>query len=273
MRVLIVDDEPLARDRLARLLGEEPGVEVVGECANGREAVEAVRAESPDIVFLDVQMPELDGFGALAELGAARMPTVVFVSAYDQYAIRAFEVHALDYLLKPFDPDRFREAFRRAREQVVLRSAVRESGRLASLLAQLAEDHRLPASVGTAGGASAAPAAPPAPRARYLERMMVKSDGRIYFVKVAEVDWIEAAGNYVRVHVGRVAHLVRETMSAVESSLDPSLFARIHRGTIVNLDRIKEMQPWFGGDQIVILKDGQKLKLSRSYRGRLESRL
>ena len=180
MRVLIVDDEPLARDRLARLLGEEPGVEIVAECANGREAVDAVLAESPDIVFLDVQMPELDGFGVLAELGAARMPTVVFVSAYDQYAIRAFEVHALDYLLKPFDPDRFRVAYRRAREQVVLRSAVRESGRLAALLAQLAGDQRIPA----AAVAGAAPTTPgPAPRGgRYLERMMVESDGRIYFV-------------------------------------------------------------------------------------------
>jgi len=270
LRVLVVDDERLARQRLRRLLRDE-GVDVVAECSDGREAVAALREHVPDLVFLDVQMPELDGFGVLAEVGPERMPAVVFVTAYDQYAVRAFEVNALDYLLKPFDADRFRKAFRRARATLERDRAADQQARLAALLDRLA--------AGVAGAGGGVPAAPvpalaagaagppnvPAP-ARYLARLLIKSGGRVFFVRTAEIDWIEAAGNYLRLHVGREAHLLRETMATLEARLDPSQFLRIHRSTIVRTDCIREMQPWFSGEYVIILRDGTRLKLSRSYR-------
>ena len=261
LSVLIVDDEEIARRRIARLLSEEPDVEIVGECADGQKAVETIRDSAPDVLFLDVQMPGLDGFGVLRQLEGARLPVTIFVTAYEQYALRAFEVFALDYLLKPFDTDRFRAAFRRAREHVERESSAQRSERLVKLLERLSEDQRqLEERVGrTKGG--------------YLDRLMVKSGGRVFFVKVDEIDWIEAAGNYVRLHVGKDALLVRESMSAMEEKLDPAQFARMHRSTIVNLDRIKEMQPWFTGEYTVILRDGTQLKLSRWYRDKLEERM
>jgi two-component system LytT family response regulator len=261
LKVLVVDDEPLARRRILRLLRSEPGIEVVRECANGHEAVAAIESHRPDIVFLDVQMPELDGFGVLSAVGPERMPAVIFVTAYDQYAIRAFEVHALDYLLKPFDADRFRAALQRGRSHVERTAQNNQSERFLALLEHLsAEQRELEQRVSRSTG-------------RYLDRLMIKSGGRMFFAKVSEIDWIEAAGNYVRLHFGREAHLIRETMSSLEAKLDPSQFLRIHRSTIVNLDRVKEMQPWFSGEYTVILRDGTQLRLSRGYRDKLEERL
>jgi two-component system, LytTR family, response regulator len=258
--VLVVDDEALARKRIRRLLSEEKDVRVVGECADGREAIEAIRKNAPDLVFLDVQMPELDGFGVLEALAAEQMPVLIFVTAYDQYALRAFEYHALDYLLKPFDAERFRTAFRRARA-LLAREQPPQQDRLVALLEQItSEQKQLEKLVERAAG-------------RYLDRLMVKTGGRVFFVKVSEIDWLEAAGNYIRLHVGRDSHLVRETMTSIETKLDPARFVRIHRSTIVNLDRVKEMQPWFSGEYMVILYTGEQLKLSRGYRDVLEARM
>ena len=278
LRVMVVDDERLARQRLRRLL-REVGVDAVSECADGREAVAALREQPPDLLFLDVQMPELDGFGVLAEVGAERMPPVVFVTAFDQYAVRAFEVNALDYLLKPFDAERFRKAFGKARDALERESATRQGERLAALLARIAESGAAdallarmaesaataaPAAGETGGAAAAAPGAPPAER--FLERLLVKNEGRVSFVKTAEIDWIEASGNYLRLHVGREVHMIRETMGTLEAKLDPRQFLRVHRSTIVRTDCIREMQPWFSGEYVIILRDGTRLKLSRSYR-------
>jgi two-component system, LytTR family, response regulator len=248
LRVLIVDDEELARQRLQRLLAREDDVEVVGEASDGVQAVESIRALAPDLVFLDVQMPEVDGFGVLERLRPQRPPAVVFVTAHDDYALRAFEVHAVDYLRKPFDAMRFKEAFARARDRLAGAEVEERARKLDALLAQVE-------------------AQPP----RSRERLMVRSDGRLYFVRIDDIDWIEAAGNYVKLHVGRDTHLMRETMAGIEKLLDPSRFLRIHRSAIVNLDRVREMQPWFSGEYTVILRDGTQLRLSRVYRDRLET--
>jgi two-component system LytT family response regulator len=247
IQVLIVDDEPLARKRIRRLLQGEREIEILGECANGREAVAAIQRQAPDILFLDVQMPELDGFGVLEAVGAETIPAVVFVTAYDQYALRAFEVHALDYLLKPFDQERFQVALQQARRQLQRQSTGELSQRLSALLAHLGSGR--------------------------VDRLLVKAEGRVFFIKVDEIDWIEAAGNYVRVHVGNESHLLRETMHAMEAKLDPNQFLRMHRSTIVNVDRIKELQPWFNGEYVVILRDGTQLRLSRGYRERFDQYL
>jgi two-component system LytT family response regulator len=270
LRTLIVDDERFARQRLRRLLEREDDVEVVGECESGREAVEAIERERPDLVLLDVQMPALDGFGVLRSLDPERMPLVVFVTAFDEHALRAFDVHALDYLLKPVDPDRFRVALGRAKSQHGQASVADRHARLLALLG---------ATAAVADGAEDAPApAPEMPDAwgsarAPLERLLLKHEGRMYFVKAEDIDWIEAYGNYARLHVGPRTHLLRETMSHLESRLDPARFARIHRSTIVNLDRVKEMEAWFSGEYIVRLADGTQLKLSRWYRDRLERRM
>ena len=278
MKVLIVDDEPIARRRVRRLLRMEDDVEVVGECSSGNEAVAAIRAQSPDLVFLDVQMPDLDGFGVVAALGGESLPSIVFITAYDEYAVRAFDVHAMDYLLKPFDPERFRAAFQRARLHMEQRHSADAGRKITALLEQVLGDVKagaiIAASAANGNGGGVAVAAPPAPaRVRYLDRLMVKHDGRVFFVKVSDVDWFEASGNYVRVYVGRATHLIRETMHGIEAQLEPNEFARIHRAVIVNLDRIRELQPWFAGDYIVILNDGRQLKLSRTYREALQSRM
>jgi two-component system LytT family response regulator len=280
MRVLIVDDEPIARRRISRLLKLEDDVEVVDEVGSGTDAVTAIREMHPDLVFLDVQMPDKDGFAVVNELGTDPMPAIVFVTAYNEYAVKAFDVNAIDYILKPFDPERFRSAFARARTHLEQKSSAEAGRRIKALLEEVLGEDRATALAASAanGGAGGnggarglAPAAPA--RARHLDRLMVKHDGRVYFVKVSDVDWFEAAGNYVRVHVGRVSHLIRETMHGIESQLDPNQFARIHRAVIVNLDRIRELQPWFAGDYIVILRDGRQLKLSRTYREALQARM
>jgi two-component system, LytTR family, response regulator len=273
MRVLIVDDEPIARRRISRLLKLEDDVEVVDEVGSGRDAVTAIRDARPDLVFLDVQMPDIDGFGVVKELADETLPAIIFVTAYNEYAVKAFDVNAVDYILKPFDPERFRSAFARARTHLEQKSSAEAGRRIKALLEEVLGEERAQAlAAGNGNGhTKTAPAAPV--RTRHLDRLMVKHDGRVYFVKVSDVDWFEAAGNYVRVHVGRVSHLIRETMHGIESQLDPNQFARIHRAVIVNLDRIRELQPWFAGDYIVILRDGRQLKLSRTYREALQARM
>jgi two-component system LytT family response regulator len=251
--VLVADDEPLARRRLIRLLRAEPGIEVVAECKGGRDAVEQILAHAPDLVFLDIQMPDLDGFGVIAEVGAQRMPAVVFVTAYDQYALRAFEVHAFDYLLKPFEGERFHAALGRVRSFL---SARRREGypgeeQLRRLLAEV---------LGRDGEAPAKPASP------FFERVAVKSDGGTRILQIADVDWFETDGNYVRVHVGKNTYLIRSTANRLQEELDPARFARIHRRYLVNVDRVVGLEPWFGGDAVVLLRDGTKLRLSRNFR-------
>jgi two-component system LytT family response regulator len=257
IRVLIVEDEPLARSRLSRLLRERPDFEVVGECGNGLEAVEALRTLSPDLLLLDVQMPEMDGLEVLEVVGPKHIPAVIFVTAYDQYALRAFEVHALDYLLKPFDDERFERALQHARELI-------QRGRIEALSQQLfalARDLRST----TGPAAERVPVDGPA----YLERLAIKSGDRVSLIKTSEIDWIEGAGVYVRLHVGKKSHLLRETLSNLEEQLDPDQFVRIHRSTIVNVERVRELKSYFHGEYIVYLQDGTQLKLSRSYREKL----
>jgi len=249
IRVLLVDDEPLAREMLREMLQSDPQVEIVGESCNGREALEAIRSEAPDLIFLDVQMPEVGGFDVLASLDKDKLPHVIFVTAYDQYAVRAFEVQALDYLLKPFDQERFDLSWQRAKTQL---SRDRNSGtdqRILTLLEELKAGNR------------------------YLERLVIKAGGRIYFIDTAEIDWIEAEGNYVSVHSAKKSHLLRETISSLESQLDPKKFVRIHRSSIVRLDFIQELQPWFHGEYRVILNDGTQLTLSRNHRDKLQEAL
>ena len=245
IRTLIVDDESLARDRLRQLLEHEPEIEIIGECADGCAAVAAIRRDSPDLVFLDIQMPELDGFGVLASIPADQVPAVVFVTAHDKFALRAFEVHAVDYLLKPFDRERFQLALQRALGQV----RNRESNALTTQLSALLAEWK--------GGAKS------------IERLAVKSAGRVVFVKTDEIDWIEAAHNYVELHVGKEVHLVRQTFEAIEARLSPAKFVRISRSVIVNTERIKELQPLFHGEYAVLLQDGTQLTLSRRYRDKL----
>jgi two-component system LytT family response regulator len=246
IRTFIVDDETPARRRIRRLLAAESDVEIIGESGDPREAVGFIQERNPDLVFLDVQMPGLDGFGVLESLPPNSAPAVIFVTAFDQYAMRAFEVRALDYLLKPIDRARFRKALDRARAQIRQEDATTTlDHRLTTLLDNL--DHK--------------------PRQR--DRLLVKSAGRIMFLRSEEIDWVEAADNYVRLHVGPDSHLLRETLGSFETRLDSSKFMRIHRSTVVNVDRMKELQPWFHGDYIVILQDGTRLNLSRTYRDRV----
>jgi two-component system, LytTR family, response regulator len=245
IKTLIVDDEPIARERVRRMVREESDIEVIGECGNGAEAAIFINENKLDLVFLDIQMPEMNGFEVLKSIEPNKTPAIIFVTAYDQYAIRAFDVHAIDYLLKPFNRQRFQHSVERAREQIEQSRGGKMDERLALLLADLKTSKK------------------------YLERLVVKSVGRIFFLKTTEVDWIEAAGNYAKLHVGRESHLIRETMNGLEAKLNPDVFLRIHRSTVVNIDRIKELHPLFSGDYTVMLKNGVELTLSRNYRDRL----
>lgn len=274
IRVLIVDDEPIARRRMRRLLRLEEDVDVVEEVGSGREAIDVINRERPDLVLLDVQMPDIDGFGVVEALGVEHMPPTIFVTAYNEYAVRAFDVHAIDYLLKPFDPDRFKAAFQRARSHLEQVSSAEQGRKIRALLEQVLGEGAT-ASIGgpSMNGGGGGGIAVQTVRHRYVDRLMVKHDGRVFFVKASDVDWFEAAGNYVRIHTGKVSHLIRETMQRIETQLDPAMFVRIHRAVIVNLDRIRELQPWFAGDYVVILRDGRQLKLSRTYREHLHTRM
>ncbi len=246
IRTVIVDDEPLARRGIRAHLKEERDVEIIAECSNGREAVHVIKEQAPDLVFLDVQMPELDGFGVLEALNVEPLPSIIFVTAYDKYALRAFEVHALDYLLKPFDTERFTRAMERARGQIERRSISDLSHRLQSLIDDLRTNQK------------------------YAERLVIKTAGRIFFLGVEEIDWVEAADNYVRLHVGSDKHLLRETMNSLESRLDPAQFLRIQRSTMINVRRIKELHPLFKGEYEIVLRDGTRLASGRGYRDRLQ---
>jgi two-component system LytT family response regulator len=259
LRVVVVDDEPLARSGMCGLLARDPELTVVAQCADGGEAVAAIAGLKPDLVLLDVQMPEMDGFEVLREVGPARMPVVVFVTAFDRFALRAFDVAAVDYLLKPFDDERFDLAIARAKHAV--RNA--EAGELGRRLMRLVERQGEPAP------AADAPAEP----TRHATRLVVKSAGRTVFVRVEDVDWIEADDYYARLHVGEKTHLLRETMGSLEARLEPTRFFRVHRSAIVNLDRVREVQFLFGGEHVVILHDGTRLKLSRSRLEKLEAML
>ena len=249
MKILVVDDEPLARQRVLRLLRDELRVEEITEAENGLEAVQAIHASRPDVVLLDVQMPGLDGFGVVEAIGPGNMPVTIFVTAFDEFAVKAFDAHALDYLLKPFDPARLRHALARARGQLALRRQDDLEQRLTALLGQVQ------------------------PASRYLERFIVRNGQRLTFVGVDAVDWIGAEGNYSALHVRRQIHLIRDSLGGLERKLDPRRFLRIHRSTIVNLDAVAAVESIVRGEYVVVLRDGTKLNSSGSYRERLEGTL
>jgi two-component system, LytTR family, response regulator len=257
MRVaaIVVDDEAVERRRMTRLLGEREDVDVVAECAGGQEALEAIAKQQPALVLLDVQMPDIDGFEVCRRIEAFPLPAIVFVTAYDQHALRAFEVAATDYLLKPYESDRFHQAVDRAVAQIGQRDVTSTEEHIRRLLRAVVGDERATDDIITAD-------APEIPR----EQIAVKNQGRTQFLKLEEVDWIESDGNYLRIHSGQRSHLIRGTISSWTERLNKQQFIRIHRRFLVNVDRIKEVQPWFAGDCIVFLRDGTKLRLSRTYR-------
>ena len=256
IKTLIVDDEPLARQTIRELLFDDPEIEVIGECNSGLEAVNFIRQQSPDLLFLDIQMPGMNGFEALAKIEYERIPAIIFVTAFDQYALKAFDVHALDYLLKPFTDKRFKESLRQAKTNVELR----EINRLSQSLLALLNDR--------AGGETA-----PVKRKSFLTRFMIRAGGRVTFLKTADVDWIAADDYYIKLHVAGKSHLLRLSMNELEEKLDPKTFLRIHRSTIVNLERVKELHQNPNGEYVAVLKDGTELKLSRNRRERLEQLL
>jgi two-component system LytT family response regulator len=255
IRALIVDDEPIARRGIRANLKAERDVEIVGECANGREAVAAIEREKPDLIFLDIQMPVLDGFGVVEAVGAENLPAVVFVTAFDEHAIRAFEINALDYLLKPVDPERFQKTLNRVRTQIKNSQTGELSRKISALLENTENSFSRPE------------------RAAYLERIAVKGMGRITFLTADEISWISSDGNYVKIHAAGKTHLLRETMDAMERRLDPQKFLRVRRSAIVRIEKIKELQPLFNGEFVVILNDGARLTSSRRYRQNLDALL
>ncbi len=248
IRVLLSDDETLARERLRSLLEEETDLEIVAECGDGKSAISTIQREEPDLVFLDIQMPEVDGFGVVQELRDA-MPLTIFVTAYDRYAMKAFEVHALDYLLKPVGKERLTGAVDRARRQLQRPPDGTFQRRVLELLGDMEARQQAP------------------------ERIVIKSDGEIVCLKPNEIDWAESAGNYVCLHVGGATHILRETITALESRLGPRQFMRVHRSTLVNVDRIKTLKPSLYGDYSILLRDGTKLTLSRGFRESVLKRL
>jgi two-component system LytT family response regulator len=245
-RAVIVDDEPLPRERIATLLAGHPEVEIVAECSDGAEAVRVLAEAKPDLVFLDIQMPELDGFEVLEALNG-ELPAVIFVTAFDEYAVRAFEVSAIDYLLKPIDPARFERALSRALERM---QGNPESGESLQAFLTQWRAHR-----------------------GYSARFVVRAQGKLIFVRPQDIDWVDAAGNYVRLHTDGRTHLIRETMKSIEARLDPEVFVRVHRSAIVNLDRVVSLEPYFHGEYVVRMRDGSKLTSSRSHSPRLRALL
>ncbi|NGP77047.1 response regulator transcription factor [Balneolaceae bacterium YR4-1] len=246
IRTVIVDDEPLARKRLESLLKEDKEIELLESCANGQEAIETIEKERPDLVFLDIQMPEINGFEVLQGIDQDKVPLVVFVTAYDEYAIKAFDVHALDYIMKPFKRERFYESLDRAKKALKQDDKAKMSGKIEDLLEYLDES----------GGPQS--------------RILVKSSGRYFFLKATDIDWIESSGNYVRIHSGGKNYLIRETMKNMEKKLDSDTFFRIHRSTIINVEKVKELEQWFHGDYQVIMYNDHKLTMSRNYKEILE---
>jgi two-component system LytT family response regulator len=243
IRALIVDDEPFSRLKIRDFLGQEADIDIVGEAGDGSEAVRIIRKQKPDLVFLDVQMPELDGFGVVEAVGLENMPYVIFATAYDQYALRAFEIHALDYLLKPFDRERFHEALEHARKYIGMARTNEEfKDRIKNLLLEIQSE------------------------TPFLKRFLIQTKKRIYFLRAEEVERIESAGNYVTLHAESGGHLLRETLTDLEHKLAPQTFVRANRSNIINLEFIKEIQPYFHGEYIVVLKSDQKVVLSRNYR-------
>lgn len=243
IRTLIIDDVPLARDRLKRCLAPDPSIEIVGECENGEKAVADIRSLAPDLIFLDVQMPELDGFGVLEALKKERMPAVIFVTAYNEYAIQAFEVNALDYLLKPVDCERLNKAVERAKNRL---AQLNRDDHFDSRVRAMLEDIKT--------------------GSKFIKRLTIKLTGRTILLPVDEIDWIETHGNYLKVYAGRESHLIRGTMQSLETKLNPEKFVRVHRTVIVNVEKIKEIYPRSNGDQDLILQNGRQLMLSRNYR-------
>lgn len=248
IRTLIVDDEPLARQGLHLLARDEPDLDIIGECESGPDALVAIDRDPPALIFLDVQMPEMDGFEMLAKLPRDRLPLVIFTTAYNQHAVRAFEAHALDYLLKPINPARFRESVARARAHLGNQEASAAARGLLDLLA---------------AQQGARPTCPVEP---LLTRLTIKSNDKVVVVKATDIDSIESAGNYVAVTVGKESHILRETLNMLESQLDPEKFFRISRSAIVNLDRVKELQPMFKGEHVIVLHNGKRLAMTRGLR-------
>ncbi|HEX7251411.1 MAG TPA: LytTR family DNA-binding domain-containing protein [Thermoanaerobaculia bacterium] len=244
IRTVIVDDEPLAREWIRQNLSAEEGFEIVAECEDGFKAVSVIAQTKPDLLILDIQMPGLDGFGVLRMLEGDPPPAVVFVTAFDRYAVSAFEVHAVDYLLKPVSPERLKEALERSKVALQKRSSEDTAAQLLALLKEVR---------------------------RYPDWLLIKTDGRSHFVRVRDIDWIESKRNNVLLHVGSASYLYHDTTTGIEGKLDPSRFLRIHRSTIVNIERIKELHPWFNGDYSVTLKDGSKLTMSNSYKQKLKA--
>jgi two-component system LytT family response regulator len=245
IKVLIADDELLARKFIRRMLKQDPEVEIVAECNNGADAVTMIRKEKPDLVFLDVQMPEMNGFAVLDAVKLDHLPEIIFTTAYEAYAVRAFELHALDYLLKPFDQVRFKAALRYAKERFHSQQDEARHLQIGSLLESMRAQQQ------------------------YLDRIIIRADGRITFLHTREIDWIEADDKYLHLHTEKGARLVRQTLTAMESQLDPKKFVRVHRSTMVNVDRIKELQPLFNGEHSLILENGTRLTLSRKYKDKL----
>ncbi|NTX33186.1 response regulator [Myxococcus sp. CA033] len=269
LSVLLVDDEPLARRGLRQALSRHADVTVCGECRDGREAVAAIHSLRPHLVLLDVQMPELDGFGVIREVGAARMPAVIFVTAYDTFAVRAFDMHAVDYLVKPFADERFDEALHRARQRLRQGEAVELGRKLAALLADAAG----PAFPAQGTGATEPPPSEPARPGEPMERLLVKVGTRSVLVPVADIDWIGADDYCVTLHVGDREHVLRESLAALESRLDAERFVRIHRSVIVNVERIRELHHDSPTETVVVLSTGQRLRVSRTRKDVLERRL
>jgi len=246
IKTLVVDDEPIARRSVCRQLEGEADIDIIGVCGSGREALSIIQKQKPDLVFLDIHMPELDGFELLENVKLDEWPTIIFVTAYERYALRAFDIHVLDYLLKPFDRERFQKALNRARRQIRDSGVDQTNSRVLALIESLKRQQN------------------------YLERFAINSGGRTLFLNAQEIEWVEAADNYVLLHVGRKEHLLHETMGSIETKLDPRSFLRIHRSKIVNLGRVKELQPMFHGNYVVTMSDGSRLTSGRSYRAKLQ---
>lgn len=249
IKTLIVDDESLAREKLAIFLQEEDDFEIVNQCTNGLEALELLQQFSPDLLFLDIQMPEMDGMELLRNIDVQKIPCIILVTAYDHYAIKAFEYHALDYLLKPFDRERFQLTLGRVKEQMVLHQQGTHNHQLLNYLKESL------------------------PNEKHLEKVVVKDGGKIFFVKTKDIEWVESAGNYLKLHVGKNVHMIRETMNAFEQKLNPQEFVRVHRSSLVNIEAIDNLEGWGNTEFIITLQSGHKVQSGRSYYSSIRQKL